>query len=224
MISVLTPTRGRTQGLVESVMSLTELAADPFAVEILLAVDPDDSPTWDVSHVALPAAAHGADVRWLRTPERYGYRNIHRYYNELAAMAAGDWLLLWNDDALMRTQGWDAVIEAQEPAVLWPSANHHRELNLFPVWPAAWSRAMGHVSLCFNADTWLGEVGDMAGRHERIPVEIFHDRDNVTGSGRFADATAAEGTLLSDQTCSVFRSAEMTAARERDAAIVRGLL
>lgn len=216
MISALVPSRGRPEALAASIASLLDLADDPDCVEVVAAVDPDDA--WRYEQWVYPA------TRLLVTAERYGYRQIHRYYNELAATARGDWLLIWNDDALMRTPGWDAVIGAQEPAVLWPSANHHRELNLFPAWPRSWSDAMGHVSLCFNADTWLMEAGQLAGRHRKIPVEIFHDRDNVTGSGTFADATAAEGTLLSDQTCSLFRSAEMTAARERDAAIIRGLL
>lgn len=216
MISVLCPSRRRPAALAESVSSLMGKASHPALVQVLVAADPDDPAT------ASAAAAAGV-VCWA-APERYGYEGLHRYYNHLATLAHGEWLLIWNDDALMRTEGWDQVIEAEEPAVLWPSANHHRELNLFPAWPAAWTRAMGHVSLCSNVDTWLMEAGQMAGRHRKIPVEIFHDRDNVTGSGRFADATAAEGTLRSDQTCSVFRSAEMTAARERDAQIIGGLL
>ena len=217
MISALVPSRGRPEALHESLDTLFGQAAEPAAIEVVIAVDPDD----DSGYRELPADDR---VRIWAAPERFGYAQIHRYYNELAARARGEWLLIWNDDALMRTQAWDQVIESQEPAILWPSANHHTELNLFPVWPAAWTRAMGHVSLCFNADTWLMEVGQMAGRHRKIPVEIFHDRDNVTGSGKFADRTAAEGTLRSDQTCSVFHSAGMAAARARDAAIIRGLL
>jgi len=216
-ITALVPSRGRPDGLRESLESLFGRAAEPADVEVLVAVDPDDVGTYS----GFPADGR---VRLTVTPGRYGYRRIHDYYNELAAAASGDWLLIWNDDALMRTPGWDRVIAAQEPAVLWPLANHHRELCLFPAWPRSWTAATGHVSLCFNADTWMQEVGKQLGCLRKIPVEIFHDRDNVTGSGRFADRTAAEGTLLSDQTCSVFRSAEMTAARQRDAEIIRGLL
>lgn len=216
MISVLTPTRGRPQALAESVDSLMDLAEEPSNVEVLAAVDPDD-----VEGYVRPLPAL-YDV-WVSSV-RHGYIGIHCYYNFLATHAAGDWLLIWNDDALMRTQGWDKIVESQAPAVLRPSANHHHELNLFPVWPTRWARHIGHVSLCFNADTWVQEVGNLLGGQQNIPVEIFHDRDNVTGSGKFADQTAAEGTLQSDQSCSVFNSPEMAAARQQDANRIREIL
>jgi hypothetical protein len=39
-----------------------------------------------------------------------GYDSLHEYYNELASKATGDWLMLWNDDAVMETEGWDEKI------------------------------------------------------------------------------------------------------------------
>ncbi len=217
MISVLLPSRGRPAALTASLQSLTDTADAPGDLEFLVAADPDDTATQEAVR-GIPAAT------LLVTTERYGYARLHEYFNRLADAAHGEWLLTWNDDAAMRTQGWDTVIRAQSPGVLWPSANHHPGNNMFPIWPSAWTRAMGHVSLCFNYDTWMQFVGDGLGLQWKIPVEIFHDRHNVTGSGNFNDQVAAEGTEQADKTASVLFSMEMTAERERDVARIRELL
>ncbi len=216
MISALVPSRGRPEALAGSIASLLGLAAGPDAVEVVAAIDPDDA--WRYEQWVYPS------TRILVTPERYGHARIHEYMNALAAMASGEWLLNWNDDAVMLTPGWDAVIASRAPGVLWPSANHHPGCNIFPAWPAEWTRLTGHMSLAPNCDSWIQDLGERLGRQERIPVEVFHDRHNQTGSGRFDDATYAEGTALSDRDCTVFRSAKMTAARERDASLIRGIL
>jgi hypothetical protein len=185
MISVLIPSRRRDLALGASIDSLCALAADPASIEYLVAADPDDYST------ALTAADCGA-LTWT-APERYGYTRLHEYYNHLAAMAEGDWLLMWNDDTRMLTPGWDQAIETQPfDTVLWPHARRHDPLsNPFPAWPAAWTRLIGHVSPVMHPDTHIQGIGRALGRVRRIPVEISHDRPDLTG--RPADQTYAEG-------------------------------
>lgn len=187
MISLLCPTRGRPDSLWESIGSLNDHAADVGAHEVLVAADPDerDSYAW---------ADDLAGVRLWTAPERFGYRCLHEYYNALAAMAAGEWLMIWNDDARMLTPGWDAVIEgalSASPGVLWMKANHCDGGNLFPAWPRAWSEALGHVSLSPHCDMWIQHLGQGLGCQRPVPVEILHDRKDVTGG--HDDATYAEG-------------------------------
>jgi hypothetical protein len=218
MITVLVPSRGRPAALRASIGTLLGLAANPATVEVLAGIDPDQVDLYD--------GPWSSQVRFWVAPERYGHAGIYRYMNHLASLASPGsvWLLNWNDDATMRTPGWDAIVGAQEPAVLWTRANHHEGCNTFPVWPTAWTRRTGHMSLVSNCDSWIQEVGDLLGLVHRIPVEVFHDRHNVTGSGRFDDATAAEGTNLSDPDCTLLRSPEMVAARHADAAAIREIL
>jgi glycosyl transferase / beta-hydroxylase protein BlmF len=217
MISVLIPSRGRHAALAGSITSLKETASGRVPLEFLVAADPDDKDT------ILAVSLWSGTSLWV-APQRFGYNGLHEYYNALAAQATGDWLLIWNDDALMRTQGWDQIVESQDQGVLWPSANHHEANNLFPIWPAAWTRAIGHVSLCFNCDTWMQEVGAALGRQWKIPVTIYHDRHNVTGSPAFDDTTAAEGTEQADKHQQVLNSPEMLAARGADMARIAALL
>jgi hypothetical protein len=42
--------------------------------------------------------------------ERQGYHRLHIYNNKLAEHTDARWLMIWNDDAVMETQGWDTEI------------------------------------------------------------------------------------------------------------------
>lgn len=222
MISVLLPSRGRPESLRASVGSLLDLAADMSAAEILVAMDPDDAPTLESGMWSTPAWPEDAVVRPWVAPERYGYAQIHRYYNQLATMASGDWLLLWNDDATMRTAGWDKVIGGQEPGVLWLASNQGP--YYFPAWPRAWSDAWGHVSLSPNVDVWVSEVGTRLGLARPVPAEILHDRKDITGG--HDDQTYAEGRAVMGAYSNHpdYSSPANREARIRDAIAVRRLM
>lgn len=182
LISVLIPSRRRTHLLAATTAGLLERAAQPGQVEFLVAADPDDEET---RLLRLPQA-------WTVVfPERYGYEGLDRYYNTLALVASGEWLLVWNDDAVLETDGWDAVIRAEPPAILWPQScvpgappGAHSE---FPVLPAAWVRHLGRVTGHFSADMWINMVAVMSGTGRHIPLVITH--------GDTPDATAAERTF-----------------------------
>jgi hypothetical protein len=207
-ISVLCPTRHRPELLRRSYESLVNLAADPGQVELMTATDPDDSDF---------EAGHPYDMEqtiWWTAPERYGYQRLHEYYNALARYARGQWLMLWNDDAVMLTPGWDAVIHAQQPGVLWPLADYAPGINTFPLLPAAWAHHLGHVSLDQSADMWVYEIGRLTGTQRRIPVTVLHER--------VMDQTSAERDAVA--TVASFHRPEMYLARAVDAEMIRGLL
>jgi hypothetical protein len=196
VISVLLPSRGRPASLAASIGSLLGKATSPAQVEVLVAADPDDTMTREVAET-LGDEAHtdyGHDlVRLWVAPERFGYAQLHRYYNALAGMARGRWCLLWNDDATMLTDGWDVAIMSQDPAVLALSSNLPGG-NFFPAWPAAWTAHLGHVSESPNVDVWISEVGRRVGMERLIPVQVHHDRADLTGGHQ--DTTYAEGRAV----------------------------
>jgi hypothetical protein len=221
VISVLCPSRGRPESLCRSVDSLLGLAADPGTVRVLVAADPDDDSTLIDADRKM---GNKASVHLM--PERFGYSQLHRYYNYLAGIAAGEWLMVWNDDALMLTRGWDEIVHAQQPGALWLTANHAPGGNFFPVFPAAWARAWGHVALVANIDVWIQEVAARAGRMWKIPVEVFHDRFDVTGNEANDDATYREGRAVMGLYSNHpdYDSPANREARIRDAIAVRRLM
>ena len=111
VVSVMFPTRGRPHLLARSITSLLDHAANSDDVEILLGIDSDDRVTLDL----LPTLPR--NVRGVILPP-LGYKGaLLEYFNRLSAIATGKWLMVWNDDALMQTYGWDSLIAALPPAL-----------------------------------------------------------------------------------------------------------
>ncbi|MEH0417818.1 glycosyltransferase family 2 protein [Streptomyces sp. B21-083] len=212
LISVLLPSRGRPKALTESIDSLLNQADRPGRIQILIAADPDDPDTVDVD---LPWQAS----MWT-APERYGYPRLHEYVNRLAEQADGAWLMLWNDDARILTDGWDSIVHEQAPRVLWPRSNDIPTCNTFPIWPAAWTRHLGHVSLSPHCDSWIQYLGQTLDRHERVDIDILHDRADLTGG--HDDATRAES--LAGYRTADYGSPAMEAARAADVTALRTFL
>jgi glycosyltransferase involved in cell wall biosynthesis len=206
-ISVLVPSRERPALLARSLSSLGE-----GNIEVLVRVDEDD-----------PSLDEYEEFPNLIVGPRHGYGWLHDYYNELAARASGDWLMLWNDDCIMETPGW---VEAVRPydgklAVLNPNTNHRnweRGRNIFPIFPAKMFELLGHISLSVHNDSWIRVVGQNAGIMVRIPVMVHHDRADLTGNND--DAVYAERQYDPAH----FYSERMVRARERDVAAVREYL
>lgn|GEM_PF-1172129 len=210
-VSVLIPTRGRAENLAGSVESLRRLARDVSAVEILVAADPDDEDTITVAR-DLCVTLHVA-------PCRYGYEGLHHYYNYLASQAAGEWLMLWNDDCRMLTRHWDDVIRDAPPGILHlDTMNYIPQHNSFPVVPAAWARLLGYISPTFGVDLWWHALGQMTGLTQPVPVRVRHARINDDMIAAERDARDIRGELDS------FNSPEAQLRRWNDAQKLQELL
>lgn len=172
MISVLCPTRLRRDALVRSLESLYRHAFAAPTLEVILAVDPDD-PT-DYESLPTPCSIHRS---WVR----YGYRGLHEYYNAMAQMASGSWLLLWNDDAIMTTPGWDTLVAEHRNVVLSPHTVHD-PLCTFPIVPRWFVEALGHFSLNAHNDTWWQEIAETLGILVWPDIWVAHDRADITGA------------------------------------------
>ena len=201
VVSVLCPTRERPVQLEASITGMLDLAAAPHEVEILVAADPDDH-----SPLSLPWQA----TVWT-APRRYGYEHLEAYYNELAAIATGEWLFIWNDDATMETPGWDAIIRDSPPGFLWAKpSNPAAEAWMpseFPVIPAAW---YAHLGGCphHSIDMWFGRIGLATDTGIHIPVTIVHQ----VAYGRDTSGYPS------------FHTPQMEAQRQADIAKLRELL
>jgi hypothetical protein len=196
-IAVLLATRGRTATLERSVRSLFELAADPERIQILLAFDRDDT-------VGVPFFTQtlqpwmdrqGINYRAMLF-DRMGYVRLNRYYNELAPHASAEWLIVWNDDAAMETQGWDSVIMQHSGEFKLLAFHTHRDhpYSIFPILPRKWYELTGYISPHPSQDAWLSQQAYMLDIWERIPVDVTHDRFDLTGNNQ--DSTFQERQIL----------------------------
>ncbi len=161
-ISVLIPSRDRPELLARSVASLRDKAVLP--PEILVAADDDDDAT------VQSARELGAAV--IVVMPRAGYDRIHAYFRALAARASGDWLQVWDDDAVMLTDRWDAVIEALPPEVY--VADVQSPYSPMCCYPAVRRQAVEVLGKFSSdnphVDTFWQDVGTRAGIISRAEV------------------------------------------------------
>lgn len=212
LVSVLLPSRRRPESLKRSCDSLLSKANDESRLEFLVAYDNDDLETRDVAE-SLGHTSVGF--------ERHGYHNLHLYVNELASIANGDWLFLWNDDAIMETPDWDCVVsgfDPRRPFVLSPSSTGvGHSMCCFPIVSAGLFSRLGHMSLSNHIDSWLQDLGNATGILRNVPIDILHDRCDFTGG--HDDETWAESRA--GYRTSEFYSAKMQALLHKDMKKVR---
>lgn len=185
-ISILLPTRGRTNTLLASIKSLVDTAKNPEHIEILFGLDEDDQLSLDFvkTEIAPFLTEHKIEAR-ANVFKPLGFENMHTYVNTLAGHATGDWLFIWNDDCLMTTQNWDEAIEKYtgQFKLLALKDNHEgHPYAICPIIPRDWHILIGHISQNPQNDAWLSHIAYMLDIFQRIDVEFIHDRADITGN------------------------------------------
>jgi len=196
-IAVLLPTRGRTGALSRSVMSLINRAVKLDRIQLLLAFDEDD--TEGIEHfqdelepwLIKKGVSYDAQVF-----ERMGYVRLNEYVNALATASDADWIMFWNDDAMMDTSGWDKVIADRTGDFRCLAVHTHNDhpYSIFPIVPRAWLDCLGYLSPHQISDAWLSQQAYLLDVFERIPVWVTHDRHDLTGNNN--DATYQNRVML----------------------------
>ena len=199
-ISILLPTRKRTQTLIKSISSILTSCADSSNIEILIAYDEDDDESKDFfSTVWADFIAQSNATSRVFESQRHGYLKLYKYVNFLAAQASGDWLMFWNDDAIMLSENWDQKILENENwfgLLRMPCANMNHPFALFPIIPKDWLNLFGQVSPVNHSDWWIYHVTLPMNRIKNIDALVFHDRADVTGNNN--DLTYKEQSYGAD--------------------------
>jgi hypothetical protein len=199
-ISILLPTRKRTEAVVKSVGSLLANAKNPADIEILIAYDDDDQESREFfSTTWFPFLEQAGATTKVFETERFGYLRLYKYVNFLAEHATGDWIMFWNDDALMLTENWDDEIRKEDGyfgLLRMPCVTMNHPFALFPIVPREWVNFFGKVSPVNHSDWWIYNVTVPVGRMKNIPVQVYHDRADVTGGNN--DETFKEQSYNAD--------------------------
>ena len=199
-ISILLPTRKRTEAVIKSVGSLLSQAADPTRIELLIAYDDDDEESREFfSTTWFPFVEQCGATTKVFESERHGYLRLYKYVNMLAEQASGDWIMFWNDDALMLTEKWDDEIVKHTGffgLLRMPCVTMNHPFALFPIIPREWVDFFGRVSPVNHSDWWIYHVTATVGRMINIPVNVYHDRADVTGGNN--DETFKEQSYAAD--------------------------
>ncbi len=184
-IAVLLATRGRTQALQRSVETLFDLADRPQTVQLMLALDRDDTVGQRHFQNHLQPWLDSHDVHYTAMLfDPMGYVNLNVYNNKLAAQTDSHWFVIWNDDAVMQTSGWDTKITAYNDQFRLLAFHTHRDhpYSIFPIVPRKWYDLLGYISPHQAQDAWLSQQAYMLDIWERIEVWVEHDRFDLTGN------------------------------------------
>ena len=225
-ISILLPTRKRTKMVEKSVAGLLDLARDAKRIHIAVAYDHDDeesakyfsSPRW--YNLVEPTGA----TQSVHEIKRLGWMDLHEYYNQLANTVESDWYFIWNDDAFMRSFGWDQEIHNQGNTkhMLSMESNGKRpDSTLFPCVPRLWVDTFGHIG--YNpVDQWIQDITYELEAYTRIESKIFHDHYAVTGNNN--DETYKATSRQKKFTKRAYKTPEMYERKEQDIEIWRSVL
>jgi hypothetical protein len=186
-IAVLLPTRGRTAALSRSVESLINLAKDTDSIQIMLGFDNDDPVGIEHFTSVLQPWLEERNLHYTAMMfAPMGYIRLNEYVNTLAKKSSADWLVFWNDDAVMETQDWDHEIASytgQFKILAFRTHNDH-PYSIFPIVPRAWFDLLGHLSPHQISDGWLSQNAYCIDVMQRIDVHVKHDRADLTGNNR----------------------------------------
>jgi glycosyltransferase involved in cell wall biosynthesis len=185
LISVLLPTRNRVNLVNRSVESLLSKSSDPSRVEILVAYDEDDLVSQEYFNGSAWESLIGVAHNQVCCCPLWGYSGLNRYYTTMAKQARGRWFMVWNDDAVMLTEGWDQHLANNQDFIgllHMETENFKKNLTLFPLIPKVWLDLFGELSQHQLNDSWIQDICHEADAVREIPVTVFHDRFDVTGN------------------------------------------
>jgi len=97
------PTRNRVSLLKECLDSLNKATSDPSLVELLVKADDDDIETIRF----LNSYTSILSLKFVVSPRKNGYGSLHEHYDSLAKISEAEFLMVFNDDIEMITQGWE---------------------------------------------------------------------------------------------------------------------
>ena len=189
-ISVVLPTRGRTTALSRSVISLFNRVVDKGTVALVLGFDEDDEIGIKHFEESLQPWLEENNIDYQAMVfEPLGYTRLNEYVNAMTEASDADWIVFWNDDAIMETTGWDRIITKRTGEFKLLAVHTHRDhpYSIFPIVPREWYETLGYLSPHQINDCWLSQTAFLIDNWERIEVYVTHDRFDLTGNNQ--DAT-----------------------------------
>lgn len=210
LVSVLLCTRGRPGWLVKSVESLMERAVNKDKIEFVFRADSDDHASIETCRRLMDKYPHSQ--LWI-SPRGRGYLDIHQWTYALARLARGDWLLVWNDDAMMTTDHWDHLLlhsgvecwhNVRDVYMLVTPTNGRPGCNEFYFLRRKVVDILGHISLSPHTDNWVTRVMAPLASVAFVPIYIDHYSGQMTDQTRhdsvaaYADGATARETLESE--------------------------
>jgi len=185
-ISILLPTRERPELSFKSLKSLASTADDTDNIEFLVAIDDDDIDSQKYyTETVIPWFEENELNLTVYQVNRWGYGELNKYINFLGTNSTGRWLIFWNDDALMKSSGWDSEVSSHngEFVIMRFTDNHNdHPYAIFPIVPRDWLVLFETLSPQQQTDAYISQVAYLADAVIRLESCCVHDRADLTGN------------------------------------------
>lgn len=187
--SIVFPTRERVSLLNDLLNSINANTFNIDDVEVLIAVDEDDTVTRSyLAEYRFPF------VKVFPVPRSEDMNFSRDYYNMLVRASTGKWIIACNDDAKFETAGWDVRAEKTLNAFIGDGPNivygwiedklggwrakGHGDYCCFPLLGREGIETLGYFFPedipNWGADIWAKNLYDNIGRAVRLPMIIGH--------------------------------------------------
>jgi glycosyltransferase involved in cell wall biosynthesis len=174
-ISVILPTRKRSEQCIKSIESLYTKAQDKNSFEILLAFDNDDT---ESKEIILDYCKKNEINHSFISIDRVGYENFEIYVNKLCEIAKGEMCLLWGDDALNETDNWDQIVKKETTDYILYLRANKEDTTSFPIVPSKYIKTMGHFSLQAHCDSWIQIIfKELLNIDKVLDINIYHSHE-----------------------------------------------
>jgi hypothetical protein len=220
-IGIFCPTRKRTQSLARLMESILNNANHPERVHFAFYVDDDDVVTLDF----LDNVKKNFPVNIVVVKEPHNARPLSDTYNVLYKNCAVDIMMQFGDDTVMRTKGWDTLVEEtfrkfdDRLALVYGRDGIHNE-GFAPHYALHrnWIDALGYASPPYFtvdwSDTWTFEIAKALNRHVFLPDLLIEHLHWTQGKSPIDETTyIAEMRRRSTNNEEIFRSERMVNER-----------
>jgi hypothetical protein len=187
-IAVLIATRARPDMLVEVFESLKKNTTRKDKTVLWIYVDQDDPITRDaIDQKKFPDP--GIPVHWHIGYQTASLGQAHDILWQEGGYSSEIYMISV-DDARFDTNGWDEIVRkkfAEYPdgvLLAFPHDPMSGNIATYPIYGHAWLNTIGRIFTGYFPywfeDRWVGQVGDLAGRCEKLPILLYP----IRGKGR----------------------------------------
>lgn len=226
-IGLFCPTRKRPSSLSRLMNSAFTLADNPGRVKFRLYVDSDDVVTQEFLKTKVRNDLYTGVI------EDHGTRHLSDMYNVLFENSDDDVMVQLGDDTIMRTKGWDTLIEnaflEHEDRLLLVYGRdeiHNEKFAAHYALHRNWIETVGYASPpYFSADwsdTWTFEIAKEIKRTKFLNDLVIEHLHWTQGKSQIDETTIiSERRRRRDDNEKIYRSKEMTDLRNQAVALLK---
>jgi hypothetical protein len=195
--------------------SVWSLATHKHDIEFIIKADDDDPATIDIvkqMSVTLPYIR----TTLLTGPRGRGYHDIHEWTSWMCRESRGDWLLIFNDDARMKTENWDDIVLRVVPPQSWPAARdvcvmvfatiNRPFAQEFLLLRRETFKLLGSVGSSPHADNWIYSITKMLDVVIHPPIFVEHHSEHMKDATRVGSTDAHRTSITTLNSMAAIRT------------------